>query len=246
MTSNINRRSVVKGAAWAAPAVAATAAIPAYAASSPISPETCTNIKSFSWADYTRDQGLQLRNGQSNLSGSATSGSQTVSVTHVSHSDAHFQSVDMLTPFNKTMGWGDVNTPFAQSSDFLNFQTTNKRSSGRNSTITLTFNPPVYNLSLPILDVDKGSTVSGGPWEDNIIVSGAEFTAVTSSTNKQVGNTIVGTSDALDNTGNGNVTLNFKGPVSTISLKWTNGSQNGSQRIGIGAFTYCNENSSAG
>lgn len=34
MTENINRRSLAKGAAWAAPAVLATAAIPAYAASS--------------------------------------------------------------------------------------------------------------------------------------------------------------------------------------------------------------------
>ncbi|QRZ61665.1 hypothetical protein [Rothia sp. ZJ932] len=33
MTSSINRRSLVKGAAWAAPVVAATTAIPAYAAS---------------------------------------------------------------------------------------------------------------------------------------------------------------------------------------------------------------------
>lgn len=38
MTENINRRSLAKGAAWAAPAVLATAAMPAYAASCDATP----------------------------------------------------------------------------------------------------------------------------------------------------------------------------------------------------------------
>lgn len=41
MTHDISRRSLAKGAAWAAPAVAATAAVPAYAASSSAVTITC-------------------------------------------------------------------------------------------------------------------------------------------------------------------------------------------------------------
>lgn len=33
MTTNVNRRALIKGASWAAPAVLASATIPAYAAS---------------------------------------------------------------------------------------------------------------------------------------------------------------------------------------------------------------------
>ena len=41
MTHNVSRRTLAKGAAWAAPAVVATTAIPAYAAS----PATCDETK---------------------------------------------------------------------------------------------------------------------------------------------------------------------------------------------------------
>lgn len=59
--TNISRRSVVRSAGWAAPAVVAATAIPAYAASSTVTP-SAINFNGNSRIARTADQKFQIRN----------------------------------------------------------------------------------------------------------------------------------------------------------------------------------------
>lgn len=53
MSSNISRRTLVKGTAWATPAVVATAAVPAYAASTQCKASTSVLLGfSYDWGNY--------------------------------------------------------------------------------------------------------------------------------------------------------------------------------------------------
>lgn len=230
MTSNINRRAIVKGAAWVAPAITATAMIPAYAAS------TCVSTKAWSWAGFIRNESSNAQN----RSGFKETADLKVTVTHNANGTHLLVGTD-TTPAGNYPGGGYVVTPFAGYEDFLNFQTsTNNKRVGRASTITLTFSKPIYNLRMPLLDIDKGSV-----WEDHLAISmDSSFTLTALGRNTKVnGNELVGTADSndRDRSTQANALLEAEGPITSITMNWSNGRSSGEQRIGIGTFTYCTQ-----
>lgn len=88
MTHNVSRRTLAKGAAWAAPAVVATAAIPAYAASRTECPSDIANKMRAAFDSYVTDvkaadpaknlDGVTVRTWWRNVAGRNGNGAQTM------------------------------------------------------------------------------------------------------------------------------------------------------------------------
>ncbi|MDY6051360.1 MAG: hypothetical protein SPI83_02990 [Rothia sp. (in: high G+C Gram-positive bacteria)] len=255
----VSRRTLAKGAAWAAPAVVATTTIPAYAAS----PDVCSNTNTeastgITWTNFVRATPVAA-NGSDRHTGSVMTndGKARLTITHVSSSGPTLSnSQNLITKYPTNDG---VSFPsYSGFSDYLFFQTLQSGQNGysggnQQTTITMRFSEPVTNFTFDIGDVDQGTTGSGGPWQDVFTVKSSLNGVATSAPLVTGGATISTSGDtttftALSTSNNlsynstaGNVTLSFPEPLDTITLTWGNGSnRTGAQNFVIGGPTTLN------
>jgi hypothetical protein len=118
---------------------------------------------------------------------------------------------------------------------------------GRQQTITITFDSPVSNLSIPLFDIDN-TTPRGSRWSDRIIVTTTGYTYSVPAGSTVIG---IGTSgnpfrnshnnDNVDYTSNGgNLVLGHPGPLMSFTFIYRNGPNvsNGNQYVGLGDLSF--------
>lgn len=254
--NNVSRRNLAKGAAWVAPVVISTAAIPAYAASPSDVCSSTSPATSITWANFVRHTPVSAQ-GSTRHSGSVPTndGKAVLTITHVSSTGPSLSnSQNLITKKNtaSTVTWSS----YSGLSDYLFFQSLQSRTNGytggnQRSTITMRFSAPVKGFSFTIGDVDQGTSRSGGPWQDVFTVSSSLNGVATSAPIASGGATISANATTTTFTANqnsleptssaGNVTLRFPKPVDTITLTWANGSnRTGAQNFVIGGPTTLN------
>lgn len=254
--NNVSRRNLAKGAAWAAPVVISTSAIPAYAASPSDVCSSTSPTTSINWANFVRNTPVTAQ-GSTRHSGSVTTndGKAVLTITHVSSTGPSLSnSQNLITNKNvaSTVTWSS----YSGLSDYLFFQSLRSGTNGytggnQKSTITMSFSAPVTGFTFTIGDVDQGSTASGGPWQDVFTASSSLKGVATSAPIASGGATISANATTTTFTANrnsldprssaGNVTLSFPKPVDTITLTWANGSnRTGAQDFVIGGPTTLN------
>ncbi len=243
---NINRRSLVRGAAWAAPAVVAASAVPAYAASQCVYQES-------SWAN----SGSSGANLTGTLAGT-TKNQVVASGTNLDNSvfsttrNGYTKSLGAL-PVYPNQAWYTM----SQSGD-------NQR--GKGSTLTLTFPRTVYCLSFWIQDIDSQQTIdTSDRYQDGVRVSSSGATWTATPYSAAVGNvtvTPVGTgvevvsayvpgTSGSDNSHEGAyqteaiglVRFDSAGPVNSVTIDywneaWMRGTDWNHQQIYVSTFRY--------
>lgn len=253
--NNVSRRNLAKGAAWAAPVVISTAAVPAYAASLSVCSSTSPTT-GITWANFVRDTPVSAQGSTSHSGSVPTNDSNAVlTITHVSSTGPSLSNSQNLITKKNTAGtvtWSS----YSGLSDYLYFQSLQSRTNGytggnQRSTITMSFSAPVKGFSFTIGDVDQATSGSGGPWQDVFTVSSSLNGVATSAPIASGGATISANATTTTFTANqnsliptssaGNVTLSFPEPVDTITLTWANGSnRTGAQNFVIGGPTTLN------
>jgi hypothetical protein len=226
--AGVDRRSVVRGAAWAAPVAMVGVAVPAYAASVPCQPSTAPL------------EGLNSGSTVSFLPFSDTS-----IQAHLIFNTNHPRAGDP-SPFAP----GDTGTIQQTSSTtsfkYLKLHHPAGASQGDWISMTMQFTSPVSNLSLKIVDIDKDT----GQWIDHIVVSPAGF-AVDAAANNVVGS---GTStDPFRSTVEGDIstgsaaghrTLTWAGPLQAVNITYLAKDQDNAsdigQHIGVTAIQFAN------
>ena len=132
----------------------------------------------------------------------------------------------------------------------LTFAQTQKTDGGQN--ITFTFSAPIYELSFIITDIDNGLTGDGDGDEgfsDRVVILSSKGYTSTVPTGSTVNGAGTAASPFLNNneqsysTGSpgGNLKISMAGPLSTFTIKFSNGLvQNGSsQRIHLTNMLFC-------
>ncbi|WP_237206009.1 hypothetical protein [Rothia nasimurium] len=254
--NNVSRRTLAKGAAWAAPVVISTAAIPAYAASPSDVCSSTSPATSITWANFVRDTPVTAQ-GSTSHSGSVTTndGQAVLTITHTSSTGPSLSNSQNLIT-NKNVAGTVTWSSYSGLSDYLFFQSLQSGTNGytggnQQSTITMSFSAPIAGFTFTIGDVDQASSGSGGPWQDVFTVSSSLNGVATSAPVASGGATISTGATTTTFTANqnslaptssaGNVTLSFPEPIDTITLTWSNGSnRTGSQNFVIGGNTTLN------
>ncbi|MCI1748710.1 MAG: hypothetical protein LKI24_11870 [Acidipropionibacterium sp.] len=224
--SGISRRTIVKGAAWAAPAVAMAASAPLAAAS-----DACTPTTSF--------DGLTVGSSPSSIK--FLPGDVTASLSYTStgqNNDPTPGNTGKVARTNTSPAW-----------NYLEVQMVSPLGKGDSVTVTITLSEPVEGLSLLIHDLDSNST--GGwsntqwLWQDTVVVNTSGFTY-------QKGDSITGTGTSTDpfkntelgdqpiDSGKNKVRLTWSGFVDKVQITYIAGQKgsSASQHIGIGDISY--------
>lgn len=206
----VSRRGIVRGVAWATPAILTATAVPAFAAS-------CTPV-TLNWSNYPNNFSFT----------SATVGGVLVSVTQTNVVNA--QNFSTVEPNNKRI-YGSTLGGMSKSLAFAVYPTYG----GAGTTPAITFNQPVTNVQFTFLDID-----GSGLFQDRVTVLTPGYTvvsmgsAITQSTNVFTGNGLVASTSAA-----GNLTLNWAGPVTSISFNYRQGvGGDDSAFIGLSNITF--------
>lgn len=228
-----SRRTVLRAAAWTAPAVSVAVAVPAYAACSPSSAVT---------ASYLLDWGVTPWSKTSATTGvatvaSLTSGGQPIQVTFSSSGPQSLnRSADNLTvPAQTNLGGlgGGVRGLRLDHSAALTV--------GRNAgqVLTINFARQVSGLSFNITDIDSQSR----GWWDQVSVSGTRSGQRASGirgagTDNDPWRQRQGNSAVAATSGAGNVRVTYTAPVSSIVLKFWTSVTGGTQLINLTDFSF--------
>lgn len=232
--TELTRRSVARGAAWAVPVVVASATVPAVAAS-----RCTTQTFSVDWSRWTRTPPstatpLSSDRGSMTVVGSA-GGTLTIFGDQTANAAILSGSQDLQGP-------SSGNLPTNPSSGLKNplmFQHL-AGSTPQRATATFTFSRPVTNLSFSIGDIDGGP---GNRWSDRVSLSSG-FT-VTSLASGVTGSGTAASPFAPNGSTNlsytqttGNVTVNYAS-ASSFTLTFANATGfTGAQNIVIGPMTF--------
>jgi len=229
------RRSVVRGAAWAAPVVLAATSAPAVAAS------TCTTQTfNVDWSTWTRKPPttatkLSSDSGSMTVRGSA-GGTLTISAAQTANAAILSGAQDLQGPSSGTL----PSNPFSGLSNPLMFQHL-AGTTPQTATTTFTFSRPVTNLSFSIGDIDGGP---GNSWSDHVsLSSGFTVTSIASGvTGKGTAASPFapnGRTNPSYNQTTGNVTVKYAAATSSFSLTFANATGfTGAQNIVIGPMTF--------
>jgi hypothetical protein len=219
------RRTVVRSAAWAVPAVAAVSAAPAFAAS-----EVCTTYNV---------NGFPFYSGTSSVGGTRRS---TWSQTHTAPGSSASVLVQGLATMTGSMRLGGSNNN-TTNDNFRGYQmvggvgqglclhqarTTNSGNQPRNhrGAYTFTFGQPVTNLSFYLTDIDY----MAGDFADRVELSGAFTYSMPGSNNTVTGAGTQaspfrssGTVNENDwNSSRGNVLITYPGEITTFTITYWN------------------------
>ena len=225
-----SRRTVLRAAAWTAPAVSVAVAVPAYAACSPASTKP---------APYTVDWGSKVYTRSSAASGVAVVPGGLVGATPVDVVVTSSVSSSRVVRTSQNL---------SGSAQGLELHHASPIAAGRNhrQTVTFTFSRDVTGLSFTIADVDSNQN----GWWDRVELSGPR-TFTVEPRNKR-NNHILGTGvegdpwhyhDAdtvLANSGDvrGQVAVRYTAPVSSISLTYWSSVGGSNQRIWLRGFSF--------
>lgn len=245
MSSNLSRRNLAKGAAWATPVVLATTAVPAYSAS-------CTTVeqtyKTLSWTSATgRDAG-----------GTAT-GQEGLFAQFISaNSFTRVRSENMtLARFGNGLNRG----PWIM----LN-QANYSSSGGASQTVRITLPEDAYCVSFYISDIDSQYDRNVGAYRDSVFVSGGFIaSAVDPSMVTVSGASAYASRDAYTDrktteyelpvtSQQGAVKFSYSSsvPLRTFDITYSNTggrfvrNVNGTQQVYISAVTYSTDSACAG
>lgn len=173
-----SRRTVLRAAAWTAPAVSVAVAVPAYAAAS--SPVACANASyQIRWAShYNALSGVAVANLVSAAgAGSVGSAALTMSVTNRFFGDMEAGSSGdgtsnlTVSPFNVGGTTMRGLTLMQRAKQGVSRFSGTRSSHGQE--LTLVFNRPVTNLEFKLTDIDSMDPAwSNGQYQDRISVSG--------------------------------------------------------------------------
>lgn len=227
--TTLSRRSVARGFAWTVPAVAVTAAAPAFAASMPCTLQT---VSTFSTATPTAA-----------ITTNKGTGSDGVTVTATATKSGTFNTA---VQYNMT------------SPDGKFIQLAQNPGSGQYQELTFTFSQPVYNLSFVVADVDYLNNMNG-TYKDGVVVQQVNgATPVYTTTAKGSNVTGSGTTSSpfqpvstttqyvySDAAGQVTVKVNPTTGVTTFSIRYSdlaNRTDSLSQQIYIGGITYTTTN----
>lgn len=222
--SGLKRRTMIKAAAWAAPALMIAAPAPAFAAASVCSPST--NL-----------QGLKVGSSPSSIPFYDVNGTATGVTASLSYTSSG-QGGDN-TPGNTGKVAQTTSTP---SWKYIELQMVSNLNKGDYVEITLTFNQPVTGLSFIVHDIDKVS----GQWVDEVIINspsgythsgGSAITGTGTSGNPFTSNVW---GDLPIATGQGSVRVTYADPVQTVKIRYRAGANGNasSQHVGLGDLSY--------
>ncbi|MBM7052020.1 hypothetical protein [Rothia sp. ZJ1223] len=243
--NKISRRSLAKGAAWAAPVIISATAVPAYAAS-----QLCTNASttSITWTNFVRSTPASSQGSTSHSGSVVTNDGQAVlTINHVSSTGPSLSGAqNLMTKKSQSIPF----PTYSGLSDYLFVQSLAKGSGGytggsQKSTMTMSFSTPVTGFSFVIGDIDQG-----GSWQDVYTVKSSLMGEATSAP-MVTGDADISTNgdttsfsakktnvDLKPTSTAGTVTLTFPEPIDTITLTWANGgNRTGGQNFVIGGKT---------
>lgn len=263
--ATVNRRTVVRGAAWAAPAIIATATVPAYAAS-----RCVTGSMSYNNADFqVSAQGHQ----ESIISSGSVSNTVTTTVATAGY--AYTKPTNTLPVYNAMIGMngytglsgttgvttqaktGQLGGADNMKPALVLTQARTTPTQPSTQTVTYTFAKPIYSFSLDIVDLTYIAPNSSAPlqvYRDVISfnVPIASLTGATSNnlsaTSGPAGTQFYRTSSLASVTdGSLNTTLTatatFTQPITSFTITYTdNLTQNtGWQYIGFSNLSVCSQ-----
>jgi hypothetical protein len=233
-----SRRTVLRAAAWTAPAVSVAVAVPAYAACSPASATSSSYTLRWGTGTYTRSSAAS---GSASVPGSGV-GAQPVNVFVTS------------TVTNATVKRTAQN--LLGSAQGLELHHGSPVTAGRENrqTVTFTFSRPVSGLAFKITDIDSQSN----GWYDRIELSGSRSFSVNERTvtwfgyTFKVGDHVLGSGTLNDpwryydsntvipNSGDsrGDVRVTYNEPVTTIALDYWTTVAGSNQRIWLSDFSF--------
>lgn len=215
----VSRRTLVKAAAWAAPAIAIAVPVPAYAAS----PTPCTPSTVFD----------NLKPGTSPKSIVFQPSMVTATLTYASSGQGNDS-----TP-------GDTGKVAATSTNpswnYIELEMVSKLDKGDYVELTITLSEPVTGLSFVLHDIDQ--TKDG--WRDTVQVMTGGFTYVLGGNIQGAGTQQqpfrpINNGDTPINSGLGDVRLTWPNPVQVVKIRYIAGIKGDSanQHIGLGDLSY--------
>lgn len=214
-SSSVSRRSVVKGAAWAVPAIVVAAPVPAFAAS-PCTPTTALD----------------------DLTPGTTPGTITFQPSGVTATLTFSSS----TPGGGTGATGEVAaTSTTPSWNYIELEMTRRLRQGSYVELTITLSQPVEGLSFTLHDIDEVT----GSWYDRVRVYTSGYTYArgdnvigTGSAGDLFRPRTPG--DRPIDSGLGDVRLTWPGAVSSVRVRYVAGADGNSQNqhIGLGDLSY--------
>lgn len=251
-----SRRNVVRTVAWTVPVVAASTAVPAYAASC----GSTSYAWRLDWADNTTSDAFTTSYSVAKPAGAnavhvgtavvtGPSGSSPVTVTfRNSVVGADRRHATNLTVEN-TANIGNLG---AQERGLLLWNTDILE--GRNASrqvVEVTFSRAVSNLRFTITDIDSNDQRgSGNDYRDQVELTGVRTAVATSRVGGgfyvvgsgtqaspwQMYDDDIPAADSADD--RGNLAVTYPGPVSSFRLDYWNASGNGQQAVFLGDFTF--------
>lgn len=238
-TTRASRRTIVRGAAWTVPVIAAATAAPAFAASC----DTAAYRLNWGTTTYTKNNATA---GTARVSGAV--GSHPVVVTFASQMRGSMVAADdNITVDTGTTDIGNLGNAEVG----LLMSHANPIPAGRDNrqTLTISFDRDVTGLSFTITDIDSAGS---GTWYDQVEASGNPTFAVTPRPAWQGGTYVVGNGSNgnawryrddntnLANSGSdrGNVTLTYSGAVRSITLDYWSSYGGSNQKVWISDLTF--------
>lgn len=221
----VSRRTVVKGAAWAAPVVAMASAAPAFAASA------CTPTVSF--------DDLTVGTSPTTITFLPSDVTATLSYSSTGNGgDSTPGDTGKVAKTSTTPSW-----------NYLEVEMLAELIKGDSVTVTITLSEPVKGLSFLLHDIDStgtrwGNAISWG-YQDTVVVPTTGYTSVLG-TNIQGDGTIsnpfrpINLGDTPIDGGAGRVRLTWPGSVSVVKITYIAGQTGNStnQHIGIGDISF--------
>lgn len=228
-----SRRTVLRAAAWTAPAVSVAVAVPAYAACSPASATTGSYRLDWGVTPWTM---TSAKTGVATVA-SSTAGGTAVPVTFVSSGPQSLKlaAANLTVPSQTNVGG------LGASARALQLHHAAPLTAGRDAgqVVTISFGRPVSGLSFTITDIDS----QGNGWWDQVSLSGRR-TAQSATGIRGAGTDASpwrqreGTSAVPATSGAGNVRVSYTEPVTTIVLKFWTSVTGGTQLINLTDFTF--------
>ncbi|HSF34939.1 MAG TPA: hypothetical protein VLA70_02440 [Nocardioides sp.] len=232
-TSHVpSRRTVLRAAAWTAPAVSVAVAVPAYAACSPTSAAPASYTLRWGAGTYTRSSAAS---GSAVVPGSVV-GAEPVNVTITSSVSS--------TKVRRTA------QNLAGSAQGLELHHASAITAGREhrQVVTFSFSREVTGLSFTIKDIDSDKD----GWWDRVELSGSRQATPRLRNGKDKGPYVVGSGvqgdpwhyydgdTVLDNAGDtrGQVDVRYTEPVSVIALTYWSSVGGSNQRIWLSDFSF--------
>ena len=228
-----SRRTVLRAAAWTAPAVSVAVAVPAYAACSPASAKSAAYLLDWGVTPWSR---TSTATGVATVA-SLTAGAQPARVTFSSSGPASLKlSGDNLTvPAQTNLGG------LGSGARGLRLDHAAALTVGRNAgqVLTITFDRQVSGLSFAITDID--SQARG--WWDQVSLSGTRSAQRASGirgagTDNDPWRQRQGDSAAGATSAAGNVRVTYAAPVSSIVLKFWTSVTGGTQLVNLTDFSF--------